>query len=125
MTAPPPLHELESEIMEEMWRRGEATVRDVQEALNARAEKTRAYTTLLTVMTRLDGKGLLVRRRAGRLDVYAPALSREAYTRARAEAEVAELLEDFGDLALAHFARHVERLDPERLEQLRGLAGGG
>ena len=67
--------------MEEMWRRGEATVRDVQEALNARAEKTRAYTTLLTVMTRLDAKGLLVRRRAGRLDVYAPALSREAYTR--------------------------------------------
>ena len=125
MTAPPPLHELESEIMEEMWRRGEATVRDVQEALNARAEKTRAYTTLLTVMTRLDGKGLLVRRRTGRLDVYAAALSREAYTRARAEAEVAELLEDFGDLALAHFARHVERLDPERLEQLRGLAGGG
>jgi predicted transcriptional regulator len=124
MTAPPPLHELESEIMEEMWRRGEATVRAVQEALNARAEKTRAYTTLLTVMTRLHGKGLLVRRRAGRLDVYAPALSREAYTRARAEAEVAELLEDFGDLALAHFARHVEPLDPDRLEQLRRLAGG-
>jgi predicted transcriptional regulator len=125
MTAPPPLHELESEIMEEMWRRGEATVRDVQEALNARTAKTRAYTTLLTVMTRLDGKGLLVRRRAGRLDVYAPALSREQYTRARAEAEVAELLDDFGDLALAHFARHVERLDPDRLEQLRRLAGSG
>jgi predicted transcriptional regulator len=125
MPAPPPLHELETEIMEEMWRRGEATVRDVQEALNARAEKTRAYTTLLTVMIRLDGKGLLIRRRAGRMDVYAPALSREQYTRARAEAEVAELLDDFGELALAHFARHVERLDPDRLEQLRRLAGSG
>ena len=60
------------------WRRSggarEATVRDVQEALNARGGKVRAYTTLLTVMTRLDAKGLLVRRRAGRLDVYAPAL---------------------------------------------------
>ena len=55
-------------------RAAEATVRDVQEALNARGGKVRAYTTLLTVMTRLDGKGLLVRRRAGRLDVYAPAL---------------------------------------------------
>ena len=60
--------------MEEVWARSEATVRDVQEALNARGDKTRAYTTLLTVMTRLDGKGLLVRRRAGRLDVYAPAM---------------------------------------------------
>src|SRR3954465_11041667 len=105
MTAPPALHELENEVMEEVWRRGEATVRDVQEALNARAEKTRAYTTLLTVMTRLDGKGLLVRRRAARLDVYAPAIRREAYLQARAEAEVAALVADYGDLALAHFAR--------------------
>ena len=110
--------------MEEVWRRREATVRDVQEALNARGGRVRAYTTLLTVMTRLDGKGLLVRRRAGRLDVYAPAFSREDYFQARAEAEVAALVEDFGDLALAHFARHIGQLDPERLEQLRRLANG-
>src|SRR5262245_20074016 len=109
MDGPPPLHELESEVMEEIWARGEATVRDVQEALNAPSARSRAYTTVLTVMTRLDGKGLLVRRRAGRLDVYAPALSRDEYARARAEAEVDGLLEDFGDLALAHFARHVEQ----------------
>jgi predicted transcriptional regulator len=111
--------------MEEVWARGEATVRDVQEALNIRSEKTRAYTTLLTVMTRLDGKGLLVRRRSGRLDVYAPALTRDDYFAARAEAEVSALVEDFGDLALAHFARHMDRLDPERLERLRRLAEGG
>ena len=124
MPPPPVLHALETEVMEEVWRRREATVRDVQEALNARGGRVRAYTTLLTVMTRLDGKGLLVRRRAGRLDVYAPALSREAYFQARAEAEVAALVEDFGDLALAHFARHIRQLDPERLEQLRRLANG-
>src|SRR3954452_17771154 len=124
MSAPPPLHELESEIMEEMWGRGEATVREVQQALNARGGKVRAYTTLLTVMTRLDGKGLLVRRRAGPLDVYAPVLSRAAYLEARAEAQVAALVEDFGDLALAHFARHIGGLDPDRLEKLRRLANG-
>jgi len=110
--------------MEEVWGRGEATVRDVQQALNARGGKVRAYTTLLTVMTRLDAKGVLVRRRAGRLDVYAPAMSREAYYESRAEAEVAALVEDFGDLALAHFARHIGELDPERLEKLRRLASG-
>ena len=122
--APPPLHALESEVMEELWARSEATVRDVQEALNARGGKVRAYTTLLTVMTRLDSKGLLVRRRAGRLDIYAPALARDAYLQARAEAEVAALVEDFGDLALAHFARHIGRLDGDRLETLRRLANG-
>lgn len=116
------LHALESEVMEELWARSEATVRDVQEALNARSDKARAYTTLLTVMTRLDGKGMLVRRRAGRLDVYAPAMSREAYLQARAESQVQALVEDYGDLALAHFARHIGELDPERLEKLRRLA---
>ena len=40
MDAPPPLHELETEIMEEMWGRAEATVRDVQVALNKRASLT-------------------------------------------------------------------------------------
>ena len=127
MTAPGPpvLHTLESEIMEELWARSEATVREVQEALNARGDKVRAYTTLLTVMTRLDAKGLLVRRRAGRLDVYAPAIARDAYLQARAEAEVAALVADFGDLALAHFARHIGTLDPDRLEKLRRLANGG
>jgi predicted transcriptional regulator len=124
MAAPPVLHSLEREVMEEIWGRGEATVRDVHSALNARGGKVRAYTTLLTVMTRLDGKGLLVRRREGRLDVYSPALSLEEYQRARAEAEVAALVEDYGDLALAHFARHVQRLDPERLQMLRRLANG-
>jgi predicted transcriptional regulator len=110
--------------MDELWARTEATVRDVQEALNARGEKVRAYTTLLTVMTRLDAKGLLVRRRAGRLDVYAPAMPRDTYLQARAESEVAALVADFGDLALAHFARHIGTLDPERLEKLRRLASG-
>jgi predicted transcriptional regulator len=111
--------------MEEMWGRAEASVREVQHALNARADKKRAYTTLLTVMTRLDGKGLLVRRRQGRLDVYSTALTREEYFAARAEASVEALVEDFGDLALAHFARHIEGLDAQRLETLRRLADSG
>jgi predicted transcriptional regulator len=122
MPAPPALHALENEVMEEIWGRGEATVRDVQEALNARGDKTRAYTTLLTVMTRLDGKGLLVRRRAGRLDVYAPAISREDYLRARAESQVAALVEDYGDLALAHFARRYSALSAAQKRALRRLA---
>jgi hypothetical protein len=45
--APPPLHKLESEVME-LWAGGEASVRSVMEALNARARKERAYTTYMT-----------------------------------------------------------------------------
>lgn len=108
--------------MEEMWRAGEGTVRDVLAALNARSDRQRAYTTVMTVMSRLDAKGLLERRREGRHDVYRPALTRDAYFQARAQAEVGELVDTYGDLALVHFARHMQALDPKRREQLRRLA---
>jgi predicted transcriptional regulator len=120
---PPPLHELESEVMEQMWRRGEATVREVLEALNA-GPKQRAYTTIMTIMARLDAKGLLSRVRKGKTDVYRPRLSRNEYLRARARAQVDDLISDYGDVALAHFARELEGLDPARRRRLRKLAEG-
>src|SRR5215212_1693962 len=124
MSAPPVLHELEAEIMDEVWRRGPATVRDVREALNERSEVQRAYTTIMTVMQRLDGKELLRRDRDGRRDVYVARLTREEYAQARASAEVGALVDEYGDVALAHFARHMSALDPERRKQIRRLAAG-
>lgn len=120
---PPPLHELESEAMEEIWRLGEGTVRDVLEALNGRAQKPRAYTTVMTVMARLDRKGLLTRRlRDPKTYLYTPVMSRDEYLEARARAEVEALVEQYGDLALVSFTREVQQLDPKRREQLRRLA---
>jgi predicted transcriptional regulator len=120
---PPPLHELESEVMEEMWRRETGTVREVMEQLN-RGRKKRAYTTIMTIMARLYRKGLLTRRRNGKTDVYTAAMTRDAYREARAEAEVAALVDEFGELALVHFSEHMAGLDPKRLRELRRLAKG-
>jgi predicted transcriptional regulator len=120
------LHELETEIMEEVWRRGgETTVKLVMEALNRKAKPARAYTTYMTVMRRLDDKGLLTRRRSGRHDSYEPTLTRDEYQQRRAAVEVRELVEEFGDAALVHFAKSLSQLDPARRRQLRRLAGGG
>ncbi|HEV2753502.1 MAG TPA: BlaI/MecI/CopY family transcriptional regulator [Solirubrobacteraceae bacterium] len=122
---PPPLHELESEVMEEVWRRGEANVRDVLEALNGQGAKQRAYTTVMTIMRRLDGKGLLCRRRAGRTDIYRACLSREEYLRARAEAEVDAVVEQYGEAAFVHFARQMATLDADQRQKLTRLARRG
>jgi predicted transcriptional regulator len=119
---PPPLHELETEVMEEVWNGGERTVREVLEALNARSTPQRAYTTILTVMQRLHTKDVLRRERNGRRDVYVAALTREQYAQARAQAEVGALVSEYGDVALTHFARHMSQLDPKRREQIRRLA---
>lgn len=107
--------------MEAMWRRDNRTVREVLEELN-RGRKKRAYTTVMTIMARLYRKGLLTRRREGKTDRYAVAIDRDAYREARAQAGVAALVDEFGDLALAHFSEHVATLDGKRLRELRRLA---
>jgi predicted transcriptional regulator len=122
---PPILHELEAEIMEEVWRQGEpTTVKLVMDALNRKAKPPRAYTTYMTVMRRLNDKGLLTRRRSGRSDTYAAALTRDEYQERRAGAEVRGLVDQFGDTALVHFARSLSALDPAQQRRLRRLAGG-
>ncbi|MDP8967445.1 MAG: BlaI/MecI/CopY family transcriptional regulator [Actinomycetota bacterium] len=123
---PPPLHELESEVMEEVWRQGgELTVRDVLAVLNVRSSKERAYTTVMTIMRRLDDKGLLERRREGKTDVYQACLSRDQYLEARTNAEVLAVVEQYGEQALVHFAREMDKLDPKRRAELRRLSRGG
>lgn len=110
--------------MEEMWKRGEASVRDVMEALNRRADRPRAYTTYMTILVRLDRKGLLERRREGKTDIYAPVYDRDRYMALRAESEVQALVSQYGDHALSHFAREVADLDPARRRALQKLARG-
>jgi predicted transcriptional regulator len=119
---PPALHELETEVMEEVWRQSEASVRAVMDALNARTKKPRAYTTYMTILARLDSKGLLTRRREGKTDFYGPVYSREEYANLRAQAGVDSLVEQYGEVALGHFARQMAQLDPERRRQLQRLA---
>lgn len=125
MFIPPALHELESEVMQEVWGQSCVTVRAVFAALNARNDKQRAYTTIMTVMQRLDEKGLLCRCRQGRMDVYEACMTRDEYLQARAEAEVGNLVEQYGDAALVHFASRMASLDPERRQQLNELADRG
>jgi predicted transcriptional regulator len=120
---PPELHELEAEVMEDVWSRGgEVAVRDVMEALNRRTKKPRAYTTYMTILGRLHAKGLVTRRREGKTDLYKPAYTREEYADLRARAGVDSLVEQYGDAAFSHFARQMARLDPERRRELQRLA---
>jgi predicted transcriptional regulator len=121
--APPALPKLEREVMERMWELGRVSARTVLEALNEDpARSPRAYTTVLTIIQRLEARGLLERTRGPRFDLYEPAIGRDDYLRARADAEVDEIIAEYGELALVQFARHAAALDPQRREELRRLA---
>jgi predicted transcriptional regulator len=109
--------------MDQVWADGPATVRAVLDGVNRTGARKRAYTTVLTVLGRLEEKGFVCRERIGRGDVYRAAVGRETWLRERSSADVRDLLDNYGDVALAHFADHLEGLDEERRAKLRKLIG--
>jgi predicted transcriptional regulator len=111
--------------MEELWVCGESSVRALMDRLNSRSAKQRAYTTYMTIMARLHKKGLLDRRREGNTDYYAPTYARDEYMALRAQSEVAALVDEFGDVALSHFAQQMAGLDPARRRALQRQARKG
>ena len=90
------LGKLERQVLEETWRLGEVSVRDVYRAFGERV----AYTTLMTTLDRLFKKNLLERRKDGRAFLYAAAVSRDAFDRS--------IKEDVVDGLLGHGADEVE-----------------
>ena len=67
---------LELQVLRVLWSLGSGTVANVRDALEP--EKELAYTTVLTLLDRLESKGAVRRRKKGRRYLYNPALSREA-----------------------------------------------
>jgi len=73
-TNPSPLTESQREIMEVVWKRGEVTVSEVRDALASRRELAR--NTVQTMMVRLEERGWLQHREAGRTFIYSARVPR-------------------------------------------------
>lgn len=111
------LGDLERAAMEVLWESGPATARQVADRL---AERGLAYTTWLTVLTRLEAKSLLRKEKAGRAHVYTAVASREDHIAVLMQ----QALGQAGDreAALQHFARSVTPAEAEALRRaLEGL----
>jgi len=92
------LGKLEREVLNEIWRRDEVSVRDVYLAFG----ESVAYTTLMTTLDRLFKKKLLTRRKDGRAFVYLPAVSPDELEQG--------IREDVIDGLLGHGAEAVQPL---------------
>jgi predicted transcriptional regulator len=90
------------------------SVREVVNQLNRGRGQQLAYTTVMTVMTRLADKGMLTRRREGRGYLY------EATADDAAGLAVRGVIRDFGDAAMAQFLEEA-KADPDVLRRLRRL----
>jgi len=114
------LGKLERQVLDEAWRRGSVTVRDVQFAFGENV----AYTTLMTTLDRLYKKKLLERRKDGRAFVYTPALSRAEFDHGIREDVVHGLLgrgAEGVEPVLACIVDAVSDRDRELLDELERL----
>lgn len=92
---------LELECLSVLWPLGEGTVRDIHRALSA--SRPRAYTTVLTIMDRLEQKGIVARRKVGRAYRYEARLTADE---ARLKA-VEKIVEGFFDGSPEALAAHL------------------
>lgn len=109
---------LEAEVMRLVWEMGEVQVDDVLSVLQQ--DRELAYTTVMTVMSRLAAKGLLHRRKQGRAYLYRAARERDELAGSTLQEWVARF---FGGnrLPAVSFLLGQERLSDREIEELRNL----
>jgi predicted transcriptional regulator len=111
------LGDLQLTIMRVLWNRGPASVAAVQRELEG---KPLAYTTVATMLRKMEQRQLVRHRTAHRRFVYEAAVTAEEVTRSMAADLVDRLFE--GSLAetVSHLleTREVSRRELDRLEQL-------
>jgi BlaI family penicillinase repressor len=76
----PKLSKMEYQIMEALWEKGEPSLREIQESFPA--EQRPAYTTIQTMVYRMEAKGVVRRvRKVGNFHLFSASITREAAQR--------------------------------------------
>jgi predicted transcriptional regulator len=109
----------ELEVLKLLWDEGPASVRAVLNRLHEMDRKV-AYTTVQTMLTRLEQKGFVRADKSDLAFVYTPLISREQISRSR----LRKLLEQCYDGAAGPLILHLvrsEALQPEEIAELQKL----
>ncbi len=114
-----PLGPLEQQVLEALWSRGTATVREVLEDQRI----TQAYTTVMTTLDRLYKKRLLDRIAEGRAFRYSPRQTPEELRRVAAVEGIRQLLGsgDASSLPLSYLVEALSTHDTQLLDELQLL----
>jgi predicted transcriptional regulator len=108
---------LEERLLDALWQRGHATVRDLIDD----ACQDLAYTTVMTTLDRLFKKNLLSREAEGRAFRYAPRFTREELHREVAGEAFRQLLDasPASSLPLSYLVEILTERDAQLLDDLR------
>ena len=112
------LGELESEIMEIVWRNPSSSVRAVLQQLERKRKV--AYTTVMTVMSRLYDKGILKRKAdTSGAYLYSPIQDKKHFFATASKKIINHLIRKFGDVAIAQFMDVIENHDSKKTARWR------
>jgi len=110
------LGDLQAAVMEIFWRRESATVREVADELNKK--RSLAYTTVLTLVSRLWSRGLLKRQPEGRGFRYWATKSRDDFLAELSDELIDRLFADFGAIGVARVGERLSELSTQEKQRL-------
>ena len=109
---------VELEFMMVLWRKGQATVREVLDILNEREK--RAYTSVATMLKILDDKGYLQSVKQDRTFVYSPTIGKDEYERLTLN-NISNTLFDGAPTALVARLVDDENISEETMKEIREI----
>jgi predicted transcriptional regulator len=113
------ISETELEILKVLWQHGPGTVRALDVLLQARGRHW-AYTTILTLLQRMEAKGYVTSDKSGMAHVFRPAVTRTKLLRWRLR-DLAEQLCEGTATPLMHALVEGERFTAEEIDHFRRL----
>ncbi len=120
MGDPHHLGDLQYAIMRVLWDEGEATVARVQDRLSSGEERDRALTTIATMLTKLEKKGVVAHRSLGRQFVYRALVEELDVHRSMVHELTQRLFRGDFSALVSHLLTEQE-IDRKELDRLRAL----
>jgi predicted transcriptional regulator len=111
--------ETELEILKVLWEYGPGTVRNLDALLKQRGRRW-AYTTVLTLLQRLEAKGFVTSDKSGIAHIFRSAVTRDKLLRRRLK-DLAEQLCEGTATPLVHALVEGERFTADEIEHFRRL----
>jgi predicted transcriptional regulator len=110
------LTDRETDIMQVLWERGPSVVAEVR----ANLEDRLAYTTVLTILRTLEGKGYVGHEEEGRAHRYFATVKRHAAQGSALRHLTSKLFKGSAELLFTHLVAS-EKLNPEQIRRMRKL----
>jgi predicted transcriptional regulator len=112
------LGDLQLRIMQALWACGEASVAEIQTALPSGADL--AYTTVATMLRKMEARGLVRHRAEGRTFIYRAAVAADQVSRGVAEHVLDRLFGGSVEALVSHLLTARE-IAPDELSRLEAL----